>query len=76
MLKSQYAIEQVQRHLNGAGPVTIRSLIDRVWSFTDDGDPRWLGYALLKLDETGKVRHVTCDPSHDHSDACTVEATA
>ncbi len=76
MMKSEYAIEQLKRRLDGAGPVTIRSLIDQAWQFSDDGDPRWLGYAVRKLDDAGEVRHVTCDPDHDHSDECTIEWVA
>lgn len=74
MLKSEYAREQLERFLTHAGgPVTIRSLIDKVWLFTDDGDPRWIGAAVSHFDGVGRLRHVTCDPDHHHDDQCTVE---
>lgn len=74
MMKSKYAREQLERFLTHAGgPVTIRSLIDKVGLFTDDDDPRWIGAAVSYFDSTGLLRHVTCDANHHHSDDCTVE---
>lgn len=74
MLRSEYAREQLERYLRAAaGPVTIDSLIDKVWLFTDDGDPRWLGAAASHFDDTGQLRHVTCYANHHHTSECTVE---
>jgi hypothetical protein len=74
MLKSEYARQQLKTYLSAAAaPITIDSLIDNVWLFTDDGDPRWLGAAVSHFDGTGELRHVTCDANHQHTSECTVE---
>lgn len=73
MLKSEFAIEQVSRRLAGAGPVTIETLISEVWRYTEDGDPRWIGVALMRLHEAGDIRYLTCDDNHDHDSTCAVE---
>lgn len=77
MLKSEYARDQLERFLVGRGtPVRIDILIDNVWLFTEDGDPRWLGAAVSHFDGTGQLRHLTCDPNHDHNSECAVEWVA
>lgn len=77
MMKSEYAKQQVTTRLSKAGgPVHIEDLIRRVWQLTDDGDPRWIGVALMNLNREGRVRYPTCDDNHDHRAACTVEWTA
>lgn len=74
MQKSEHATARVGAYLDGRGPTHIDSLIDRVWSFTDDGDPRWIGVALMRLCEQSKVRYLSCDDNHQHDDGCLVEA--
>ncbi|MFI5938071.1 hypothetical protein [Actinoplanes sp. NPDC051494] len=73
MLKSEHTIDMVKRRLTGSGPVRIVDLIWDAHLLTVDGDLRWIGNAMYKLDDAGVLRHVTCDPEHDHTDACTVE---
>jgi hypothetical protein len=73
MRKSEYAYDQVQRHLAGRGPVALDTLIDQSWLFADDGDPRWIGVALSQMSRDGKVRYPVCDNNHNHGAECTVE---
>lgn len=76
MLLSEYAYDQVERHLaNAGGPVKLAGLRDRVHSLTADGDFRWVGVALMNLVRDGKVRYLVdgCDDNHDHDGECTVE---
>jgi hypothetical protein len=44
---------------------------------TDDGDPRWIMVALLRLHQTGQARYPApgCGDNHDHDDECTVVLT-
>ncbi len=77
MLKSEYAAEQLRKELTKAGgPVPIRSLIDKAWELTDDGDPRWIGVAVSRFDGAGQLRHSCVGPNHNHNDSCTVEWVA
>lgn len=76
MRKSEYAYDQLQRHLDGRGPVALDSLIGNAWLFTDDGDPRWIGAGLSQLSRDGKVRYPSCDNNHNHDSGCTVELVA
>lgn len=76
MLKSEYAIQQVRKRLTGAGPIKVDTLIAEVWGYTDDGDPRWIGVALMRLREAGQIEYPTCDHNHDHGDGCTVQMVA
>jgi hypothetical protein len=75
MLKSEYALQQVEDHLRRAdAPVEIESgLIDRAWLLTDDGDPRWIGVALTKLNSQGRLAYPKCSHEHYHDSACTVQ---
>lgn len=75
MMKSEYAIEQVRKYLTRAGqPVKLDDLITKAWLFTDDGDPRWVMVALMRLNAAGDVRYLTCDDNHNHDSDCAVEA--
>ena len=74
MRKSEYAYDQVQRYLDGRGEVTAKTLIGQAWLFTDDGDPRWIGAALHRLNDAGRLRFPSCSDGHDHvSSGCAVE---
>jgi hypothetical protein len=78
MLKSEYAQQQVKEYLTDVGgPVKLASLITRVDWLTDDGDPRWIVVALLRLHQTGQARYPApgCGDNHDHDDECTVVLT-
>lgn len=74
MLKSEYACNQVKDQIDRHGTVKIVDLIDLVWLLTDDGDPRWIAVALLRLNQAGAIRYLTCDDNHNHNAGCTVEA--
>lgn len=77
MMKSEYAKQQVTRRLTRAeAPISIDDLISEVWGLTDDGDPRWIGVALMNLNNEGRVRYLTCDDNHNHDATCTVELVA
>lgn len=75
MLKSEYAIDSVRRYLTRhEGPVKLDTLVAAAGFLTDDGDPRWIGYAVSRLDDAGEIRHITCNPNHNHNSECAVEA--
>ena len=77
MLKSEYARQQVLAWLRGADEVVyISDLIHVAWRLTDDGDPRWIGVALMHLVKEGLVRYPTCDDNHNHDSTCTVKLVA
>lgn len=77
MLRSEYAIEQVRDRLARAEqPVLLDDLIGEAGSLTDDGDPRWIAVALMRLNQAGQVRYLTCDDNHHHDSTCAVEATS
>ncbi len=73
MLKGEYALQQVRERLIGAGPVTLDTLIAEAWRYTDDGDPRWVGVALMRLNQAGEIRYLSCDDNHNHDSTCAVE---
>lgn len=75
MRKSEYALQMVRGRLKDHGePLPIQSgLIDQAFLLTDDGDPRWIGVALMHLNQQGEVRYPACNHEHYHDDTCTVE---
>lgn len=77
MMKSECAKQRVVARLDRAdGPVHLAELIGEAWELTDDGDPRWIGVALMNLNKEGLVRYLTCDDNHNHGSTCAVELTA
>jgi hypothetical protein len=80
MMKSEYAAIRTHNYLRAAGaPVRLDDLIRRAETLTDDGDPRWIGVALLRLNQEGEIRYlpredgVICDDNHHHDSECAVK---
>jgi hypothetical protein len=52
------------------GPQTL----DEILGMGLDDDPRLVMVALVHLGRAGQIRYPSCDASHNHGGACTVEA--